>query len=183
MAEINGTAGNDYLTGTPENDKIFADLGDDTLDGGGGSDEFVFNNYITSFPSGNSDLNVISTDGYDIIKNYYLGQDIISSIDANTGNSRHIGVAVNGELPVEKDVEKSGEPEFKIGLEAEIEPQAIRRRQNKKEEPQIKQIVQAKGWVRTPDGRIILVAHAPQKNNFQAITSSASCKLNRKFSN
>ncbi|MBV6625890.1 MAG: filamentous hemagglutinin N-terminal domain-containing protein [Rivularia sp. (in: Bacteria)] len=64
-------------------------------------------------------------------------------------------------------------------LEGEIEPQATRRRQVKKEQPQIKQIVEAKGWVRTPDGRIILVAHAHQNSNYQTQTNSHNCNQKR----
>ncbi len=62
-------------------------------------------------------------------------------------------------------------------LEGKIDPQATRRRQKKKVSPKIKQIIEARGWVRTPDGRIILVAHAPNNTNSQAITNSANCKF------
>ncbi|MEH1840606.1 MAG: hypothetical protein V7L20_18040 [Nostoc sp.] len=75
MASINGTLGNDNLTGTPETDSIFGDLGDDTLNGFGGDDEFVFNNVIDKFFV-LDDLYVYSSDGFDIIKNFSSGKII-----------------------------------------------------------------------------------------------------------
>ncbi|MBV6625885.1 MAG: S-layer family protein, partial [Rivularia sp. (in: Bacteria)] len=60
-------------------------------------------------------------------------------------------------------------------LEEDIKPQATRSRQNKKQEPEIKEIVEARGWVRTPDGRIILVAHAPNGRFSSPPTASKSC--------
>ena len=94
MASIKGTHGNDYLTGTPETDFIFGDLGDDTLNGFGGDDEFVFNNVIDVFPFFD-DLYVYSSDGCDIIKNFSSGKIIsgkIISIDPVNHDSKHVKI-------------------------------------------------------------------------------------------
>ena len=74
MTSINGTHGDDNLIGTPETDSIFGDLGDDTLNGLGGADEFVFNNVIGVFYL--DDVYVYSSDGFDMIKNFSLGKII-----------------------------------------------------------------------------------------------------------
>ncbi|BBD64196.1 hemolysin-type calcium-binding region [Nostoc commune NIES-4072] len=90
MTLINGTSGNDNLTGTPETDSIFGDLGDDTLDGLGGDDKFLFNNVIDVLVFGSSnisDLYVYSTDGFDIIKNSSIGS--IINIDPDNPNRKH----------------------------------------------------------------------------------------------
>lgn len=93
MTLINGTSGNDNLTGTPETDFIFGDLGDDTLNGLGGDDEFVFNNVIDVlvFDSGFSrDVYVYSNDGFDIIKNFSSGEVI--SIDPVNQNRKNVKI-------------------------------------------------------------------------------------------
>ncbi len=94
MASINGTFGNDNLTGTPENDYIFGDLGDDILDGGGGDDEFIFNNVIDVLVFDSAvlwdTLYVYSTDGFDIIKNFSSHKVI--SIDPVNYNRNHVNI-------------------------------------------------------------------------------------------
>ena len=93
MTLINGTSGNDNLTGTPETDSIFGDLDDDTLNGLGGDDEFVFNNVIDVlvFDSGFSrDVYVYSNDGFDIIKNFSSGEVI--SIDPVNNNRKNVKI-------------------------------------------------------------------------------------------
>ncbi|MCC5646074.1 hypothetical protein LC607_24705 [Nostoc sp. CHAB 5824] len=92
MAPINGTLGNDNLTGTPETDSIFGDLGDDTLNGLGGADEFVFNNVIDVlvFDSG---VYVYSTDGFDIIKNFSSGEVI--SLDPVNYKYDHVNIDIS----------------------------------------------------------------------------------------
>ena len=50
-----------------------------------------------------------------------------------------------------------------------------RRSRIKKEETKIKQIVEAKGWVRTKDGEIILVAHVPKGKYSSPASASKSC--------
>lgn len=99
MAERIGTPASEELKGTPENDYIFGDLGDDTLDGGEGADEFVFNNVFDHFnyPSVSQNIHevhIFSTDGYDIIKNYSLldEADSVINIDPKTQNSEHIPI-------------------------------------------------------------------------------------------
>ena len=103
MASINGTSGNDNLTGTSETDSIFGDLGDDILDGFGGGDEFVFNNVIDVlvFDSG---LYVYSTDGFDIIKNFSqngnsFSDDSVISLDPVNHNYNHVNINTNGVAP------------------------------------------------------------------------------------
>ncbi len=49
--------------------------------------------------------------------------------------------------------------------------------QTRKKEPSIKPIVEARGWVRTPEGKIILVAYNPQNQNYQTINNSGNCNL------
>ncbi|MBD2727165.1 hypothetical protein H6G96_12695 [Nostoc sp. FACHB-892] len=93
MTLINGTSGNDNLTGTPETDSIFGDLGDDILNGLDGDDEFVFNNVIDVivFDSGFSrDVYVYSNDGFDIIKNFSSGEVI--SIDPANHNRKNVNI-------------------------------------------------------------------------------------------
>ncbi|HYX13530.1 MAG TPA: calcium-binding protein [Nostoc sp.] len=95
MTLINGTSGNDNLTGTPETDSIFGDLGDDTLNGLSGADEFVFNNVIDIlFLSSSEDLYVYSTDGFDIIKNFSSSGEVIT-IDPVNYNRNHVDIFVN----------------------------------------------------------------------------------------
>ena len=59
------------------------------------------------------------------------------------------------------------------------ENEAIKKQQiqTRKKEPSIKRIVEARGWVRTPEGKIILVAYNPQNTNFQTINNSGNCNL------
>ncbi|MBC6435694.1 calcium-binding protein [Nostoc sp. HG1] len=126
MALINGTLGNDNLTGTPETDSIFSDLGDDILNGLGGADEFVFNNVIDVliFDSNFSrDVYVYSTDGFDIIKNFSSGEVI--SIDPVNHNYNHVninsGIGSNGA----PDVFRSGKTESIYGTTASDTIQGI----------------------------------------------------------
>ncbi|MDZ7995302.1 MAG: calcium-binding protein [Nostoc sp. EfeVER01] len=118
MASINGTLGNDNLIGTLENDSIFGDLGDDILDGGGGGgDEFVFNNVIDVlvFDRG---LYVYSTDGFDIIKNFSQTgnsvDDSVISIDPVNHNQNHVNITTFTVAPA-PDVFRSGETESIYG--------------------------------------------------------------------
>ncbi|MEH2205960.1 MAG: calcium-binding protein [Nostoc sp.] len=100
MASINGTLGNDNLTGTPETDSIFGDLGDDTLDGFGGANEFVFNNVIDVLVF-NFGVYVYSTDGFDIIKNFSLNgnDDSVISIDPVNHNYNHVNIDIFAVAP------------------------------------------------------------------------------------
>ncbi|MBD2727166.1 hypothetical protein H6G96_12700 [Nostoc sp. FACHB-892] len=111
MASINGTFGNDNLTGTPETDSIFGDLGDDILDGGGGDDEFVFNNVIDVlvFDSG---VYVFSTDGFDIIKNFDENtNDSVINIDPVNNIYNHVNIDTSLVAPSMGD-SRSGKTEF-----------------------------------------------------------------------
>ncbi|MEH2205959.1 MAG: hypothetical protein V7K53_18080 [Nostoc sp.] len=97
MASINGTFGNDNLTGTSETDSIFGDLGDDILDVFGGADEFVFNNVINVFIF-DSSVYVYSTDGFDIIKNFFkngISNNSVISIDPVNHNYNHVNINAN----------------------------------------------------------------------------------------
>ncbi|BBD64195.1 hemolysin-type calcium-binding region [Nostoc commune NIES-4072] len=87
MASINGTDGDDNLIGTPETDSIFGDLGNDTLNGLGGADEFVFNNVIDVLFLDDVCF-VYSSDGFDIIKNFSSGK--IINIDPVNHNYKHV---------------------------------------------------------------------------------------------
>ncbi|MEO1765015.1 MAG: S-layer family protein, partial [Cyanobacteria bacterium J06629_18] len=60
-------------------------------------------------------------------------------------------------------------------LPGEIKSQATRKRRNNQQEAEIKEIVEAQGWVKTPDGKIILVAYNPQ-NTVSSHIASKSCK-------
>ncbi len=118
MASINGTFGNDNLTGTSETDSIFGDLGDDTLDGFGGGDEFVFNNVIDVlvFDSG---LYVYSTDGFDIIRNFSqngnsFSDDSVISIDPINHNYNHVNINASVVVPDVAQM-RSGKTEFIYG--------------------------------------------------------------------
>ncbi|MEL6462052.1 MAG: hypothetical protein AAFQ91_28090, partial [Cyanobacteria bacterium J06621_15] len=65
----------------------------------------------------------------------------------------------------------------------EIKAHSRTRTRAKKQEPQIKEIVEARGWVRTPDGKIILVAHAPQNSNHQTQNNAHNCNQKRAANN
>ncbi|WP_375506050.1 calcium-binding protein [uncultured Nostoc sp.] len=92
MRPIKGTFGDDNLIGTPETDSIFGDLGNDTLNGLSDDDEFVFNNVIdVLFFDFSQDVYVYSSDGFDIIKNFYLGKVI--SIDPVNHNYNHVNTS------------------------------------------------------------------------------------------
>ncbi|MCL6749655.1 hypothetical protein KBT16_01135 [Nostoc sp. CCCryo 231-06] len=93
MASINGTLGDDNLIGTPETDSIFGDLGNDILNGGGGADEFVFNNVISVFHF--DDVYVYSSDGFDRIKNFSSGKIINEIININPVNHDYEHVKIN----------------------------------------------------------------------------------------
>ncbi len=108
--EIKGTPGNDDnppLSGTPFDDTIIGDLGNDILDGQGGKDDFIFNNVIGTplHFFGSNDLYlevyVYSTDGLDIIKNYNVDEDRVISIDPQLKTSTHIELNVNINSPFE----------------------------------------------------------------------------------
>ncbi|MEO0844284.1 MAG: hypothetical protein AAF063_36250 [Cyanobacteria bacterium J06643_5] len=60
-------------------------------------------------------------------------------------------------------------------LEGEIEPRKNQNRKTK-QEPEIKEIVEARGWVRTPKGEIILVPYSPENTNLQAFNKSENCR-------
>ncbi|WP_157229330.1 filamentous hemagglutinin N-terminal domain-containing protein [Rivularia sp. PCC 7116] len=62
-----------------------------------------------------------------------------------------------------------------VTLAGEIKPPVRRSRQAPKQKQEIKQIVDAQGWVRTKDGKIILVKNATQNSNFLAMKNSAHC--------
>ena len=56
--------------------------------------------------------------------------------------------------------------------ETKLEPRSSRQI-NKK--PEIKQIVEAQGWIRNKNGEIFLVANPPQNNNYQTQSNSNNC--------
>ena len=97
MLRIKGTFGNDNLTGTPKTDSIFGDLGDDTLNGLSGADEFVFNNVIGVLLF--DDLYVYSTDGFDIIKNFSRANCSVISIDPVDHKYKHVNINIITSAP------------------------------------------------------------------------------------
>ena len=120
MASINGTFGNDNLTGTPETDSIFGDLGDDTLDGFGGANEFVFNNVIDVLvfnPSSINEVYVYSTDGFDIIKNFSQNgsDDSVISIDPVNRNYNYVNIDSRTSVIIIPDVFNPGKTESIYG--------------------------------------------------------------------
>lgn len=105
MATINGTSGVDNLIGTSEGDNILGGLGDDILTGGGGADRFFFNNISDTIQFG-SDMFIYSTDGCDIIRDFYDAEDSIVSVDytrTSTLPSYEIIRGVNNLPPYESE--------------------------------------------------------------------------------
>ncbi|MBD2774262.1 calcium-binding protein [Iningainema tapete] len=85
MANISGDFNDNYLIGTPESDNFFGDQGNDTFDGLGGADNFVFNNVTHIVDVHTVDLyihevHVWSSDNYDIINNFAINEDRVYSI-------------------------------------------------------------------------------------------------------
>lgn len=95
MATINGTAGNDVLTGTNDADEVFGLAGDDIIDGGFGADRlyggegadiFRFTSVAYSYPSP-TDLGVIDGGaGYDTLDFSSISPASVGTIQNAAGN-------------------------------------------------------------------------------------------------
>lgn len=114
MVTINGTAGNDILTGSDDADIIYGLAGDDTIDGGlgadslyggSGNDLFKFTSVQSSFPAPTAIGLLDGGDGYDTIDWSQISPVTLGTIQSAAG-AYVLGAYVGSQKFELKDVER-----------------------------------------------------------------------------